>query len=298
MILASNPTLTQTQIDRIRAQRGLDRPILQRYGCWLVGRSEHLCRWWPGGRGLLRGDLGFSRLFGRRVGPLVLQRLGRTTFLMFPALALGFVLAWTAGIAAQRLERRWLDQAVSFLGLIGLATPLHWLGMLAVYVFALGLGWFPSSAIEDPAAPGVLSQLHHAALPVGVTALFFAGRWLRHVRAAIAEASGAPFVLALRARGVPEGPISWCIARNALPPVLVVVGHSIPIAFSGAVVIERVFVYPGMGSLLIDSVAADDYLVAIVVLLLYSTVTLLAALVADLALYLLDPRLRASGTLG
>lgn len=295
MILASGSEATAAYVDRVRALRGLDRPILARYGCWLIGRRESICAWWPGGQGVLRGDLGYSRVHGRPVRALLGERLARTLSLMVPAFVLGLGFALGLGVLAARHRGRAFDRVISGLGLLGLSVPLHWLALLAVLVFALGLGWFPTSGVEDVAAPGLRSQIAHAVLPILVTSVFYAGRWLRFARAAAAESLGAPFVLALRARGLSEGRVALHALRHTLVPVLTVVGHSLPAVFSGALVIERVFAYPGMGALLLESVLADDHLVAMVVLLGYAAATLLAAFLSDVAVWMLDPRLRTRG---
>lgn len=296
MLLASNPQLRLEQIDRIRARQGFDKPIIARYGCWLVGRGERICRWWPGGQGVLRGDLGFSRIHGRPVADLLSERIPRTLGLMLPAMVTAFVCSLVLGSWAARARDRWPDRLISAVGLAGLALPLHWLAMLAVLVFSLELHWFPASGVDSSVAPGPMSKLRYAALPILVTTIFYTGRWLRYVRASVAEASSAPFVTAMRARGLPDSRIALHLLRNAMVPIFTVVGHSLPVLFSGAVVIERVFAYPGMGTLLLESVLTDDHLVAAVVLLAYALATLVSALVTDVLLWSLDPRERRPGT--
>lgn len=292
LLLEADPSLSDERIEAVRALRGLDRSLPERYRCWLIGREGSGCGWWPGGQGLLRGDLGWSRAHGRPVGDLLLERLGRTLAIMGPAFALALVASLALGSWAAARRGRWPDQVVSGLGILGLAAPLHWVALLAVLAFGLGLGWLPTSGMEDPRAPGLASKVEHAVLPVAVTAAFFASRWIRHVRAAVAEVLAAPFVIALRSRGMTDRQIAGAVLRAALGPVLTVIGHSLPSLFSGSVVIERVFVYPGMGSLLLDAVYADDHLVAAVLLLGYSGVTLVAALATDLVVLAVDPRLR------
>jgi peptide/nickel transport system permease protein len=295
LLFAGDPRVSEARLDALRARRGLERPVLERYGCWLIGRREEVCAWWPGGEGLLRGDLGWSRAHGRPVEALLGERLFRTLSLMAPAFVLAAGLALGLGTWAAARRGRGPDRVISAASLVGLATPTHWLSLLAVLAFGVGLGWLPVSGIEDPRSPGWASRIEHAALPVLVTAVFYAGRWLRFVRAAVAEALGSPFVLALRARGIPERQIARHALRSALVPIVTVIGHSLPGLVSGSVVIERVFAYPGMGTLLLDAVYADDHLVAVVVLLVLAAATLTAALVADAVLLALDPRLRAGG---
>lgn len=293
-ILATDPGLSVQDVDRLRALRGWDRPVLERFGCWWLGRTETRCRYWPG-RGLLRGDLGWSTVHGRPVVDLVGERLARTLSIMVPGYFSAFVLAWAVGLSAARHPGGPWDRWVFGVGMLGLAFPLHWGAMLLVLVFSLGLGWLPSSGIHAFGEDSFGSRAVHAVLPVATIALYFSGRWLRYVRAAAIEAGRAPFVTGLRARGVSEAAVRRHVARNALLPVLSVVGQGAPVLFSGALVVERVFVYPGMGALLLDSVLEDDYLVAIVVLLIFSTASLGFSLLTDVVLWALDPRMRRSG---
>lgn len=290
-----NPSVDADELARLRKLRGLDRSLWERYGCWLIGQTERRCSWWPDGQGILRGDLGHSRTFGRPVRALLAERLPRTLGVMVPAFSMALILSLALGTWAAYRQGAWPDRLVAGLSMVGLAMPLHWLALMAILILAVGLGWFPSSGVEDPAAPSYLSRFYHAALPIFVTSSFYLGRWLRFVRATVAEALASPFVLALRARGVAESRVVIHATRNALTTTLAIVGHSVPALFSGAVIIERVFVYPGMGTLLVDSVLADEHLVAVAVMVGYAAATLSAALATDIALYFLDPRVSRSG---
>lgn len=282
------PGLSQTEVDRLRHLRGLDRSSLDRYRCWLLGTPATGCAWWPGGNGVLRGDWGVSARHGRPIADLVRERLPRTLGIMLPAFVGGLFLAVLLGSGAAARPGGALDRTLSTLAFIGNGIPLHWLGLLAVLVLSLRFELLPSSGVGW----GGLDSLRHAVLPVSVTALYFTGRWLRFVRAAVVDAARAPFVLGLRARGV-EGPrLVARVARNAMVPIVSVAGHALPSLFGGAAVIERVFVYPGMGTLLVESVQEKDHLTAMVLLLAYSALTLLSAALIDVVLFGLDPRLR------
>mgnify|MGYP006285424085 CR=1 FL=1 len=290
LIVGGHPGAGSDFAERVRRLRALDRSVPERYRCWLLGRDATGCDWWVGGQGVLRGDLGSSRVHGRPVAALLAERWPRTLALMGPAFLLGVGLALPLGAWSALRRGRALDRWTAGLGLIGVSVPLHWVGMGAIAVFGVRLGWLPTSGLGGSGfAAGA-----HLVLPAGVTGLFFAARWMRYVRAEVADALGAPFARAARARGLPERRVLGASLRAALPPVITVIGHSLPLLVSGSVVVERVFVFPGMGALLLDAVLGDDHLTAALLLALYSAATLFAAALADLLAAALDPRARGA----
>lgn len=292
LLLASNPDLTGETLAHIRALRGLDRPILEQYLCWLVGRQSGWCEVWPT-EGILFGDLGYSAVHRRPVDALVVGRLLRTMTIMVPAFALAVVLSLVLGVYAALYAGRWIDRLISGFVFVGLSLPVHWFAMMAVVVLAVGLGWFPPSGVEDPRVPGFVSRVHHALLPIWVLCTYYVGRWTRHIRGAVREELSAPYLDAARMKGISERRVLFAHALpNALLPFVTVVAQSMPVMFSGALVVERVFAYPGMGLLIFESVDQRDYLVAIVVLLIYAALTLGAAILADVLYSVLDPRVR------
>ena len=292
LLLASNPNLTGETLDRIRRLRGLDRPIHEQYVCWLIGRDRGGCTAWPT-EGLLFGDLGYSMVHHVPVRELLAERLLRTLTLMVPAFCSAALLAIVLGVYAALYSGTWLDRGVSGLVFVGLSLPAHWFAMMAILVFAVGLGWFPPSGVDDPRAPSLVARVHHAVLPVAVLCTYYVGRWTRHVRGAVREELKAPYLDAARMKGCSERAVVFRHALpNALLPFVTVVAQSTPVMFSGALIIERVFAYPGMGLLIFESVDQRDYLVAIVVLLIYAALTFVAALVADVLYAFLDPRVR------
>ena len=292
LLLASNPDLSGEALDRIRALRGLDRPIHAQYVCWLLGREHGSCAGWPTD-GLLFGDLGYSTVHHLPVRSLLGGRLLRTLTLMVPAFVLAVLVAVVLGVLSALHAGRWLDRAVGWFVFVGLSLPVHWFALMAVLVFAVGLGWFPPSGVDDPRSPGLFARVHHAVLPIAVLCTYYVGRWTRHLRAAVREELRAPYLDAARMKGRSEFAVVFRHALpNALLPFVTVVAQSMPVMFSGALVIERVFAYPGMGLLIFESVDQRDYLVAIVVLLIYAGLTLLAAWLADALYAVLDPRVR------
>lgn len=281
--------LSPAEVARIEQIRGRDQPILSRFHCWWVGPETSGCEWWPAGRGLLNGDLGFSRHFGRPISELLGERFPRTLWLMIPALGLALLVAVALGtVAAYAPGSRW-DRVLAGLSYFGHGVPAHWWALILIICFSLQLGWLPSSGLEDVDGGG---WLRHAVLPIAVLTTVFVSRWLRLVRAAVLEARTSPFARALLARGVDGVPHKVRVLRAALPTILVVVGHALPALISGSVVVERAFVYPGMGSLLFDGVAHRDPFIVATGTLTYVVMGLLAALFVDLVVVVLDPRAR------
>jgi peptide/nickel transport system permease protein len=289
---AADPTRSPAELSRLEAADGRGRPLLERYGCWLLGRREPSCAWWPGG-GLLNGDLGYSRIHKVPVAEIVGDRLANTLRLMIPALLIALAAAAVLGTLAAVRAGSLLDRALNALALLELAVPTHWLAMVAILIFAGALGWLPPSGVDDPRVPGLGGLVRHAVLPVLVLAATFAGRWFRFMRAAVLEVLGLEHLRTARAKGLPERTVILNHAvRNALIPLVGVVAETLPALFSGALITETVFSYPGMGVLLAESVEAHDLLVALSILLVFAALTMLATALQDAFYRALDPRLR------
>jgi peptide/nickel transport system permease protein len=293
-ILAQNPSLTAAEVERIRTLRGLDRPIAARYACWVIGRNSGGCDWWPS-EGLVFGDLGWSSVHHLPVSRVIAERLPNTLRIMLPALLFGLLLAIPLGVTAARNKDRIADRAIAAFTFVGTAAPVHWVALLSILVFAVELGWLPTGGVNRIGDPSLGSMLRHLVLPVGVSAIFFAGRWARHLRSAMLEVLSQDFVDTARAKGISERAVVGRHAlRNALLPLITEVTQALPPLFSGTLVIERIFSYPGIGLLIFESLEQDDHLVAVVVVLISAAVTMAAMLVADLAYYAADPRIRSS----
>jgi peptide/nickel transport system permease protein len=299
-LIASNPELSSEDVARIRTLRGLDRPITERYACWLFGRGEETigqsdgaCAYWPSAEGILGGDLGYSRVHKLRVSEVLAVRMPATFSLMLPAFLLSLVLAIVLGISSAVKNQSAYDRWVSRFCFAGMSLPVHWISLMAILFFAVCLGLFPAGGIRNPLSPSFGSMLHHAVLPISVLSLGFAARWTRFVRTSTLEVLNLDFVRTARASGVEERTLLVKhVLPNALLPLITVVAASAPALFSGALVVETVFTYPGMGVLIFESLMKNDHLVAIVVFLVYASLSLLFALVADLAYTVVDPRIR------
>ncbi len=291
-ILAQNPALTREEITRLRSLRLLDRPIAARYACWVIGQRKSACTWWPT-RGLVRGDLGFSSVHHLPVTEVVAERLPNTLRIMVPSLLLGVLLAIPLGVVAAKRKNRLADRAINAFSFVGTAAPVHWLAYLFVLLFALRLGWLPTGGVRDIGDRSFGSLFQHLLLPVAVSAIFFAARWARHVRSAMLEVLAEEYVAAARAKGISERAVLYRHAlANALLPLITEVTQSLPALFSGTLVIERIFSYPGIGLLIFESVEEADHLVAVVVVLISTALTMAAMWLADLCYFAADPRTR------
>ena len=281
LMASGDPRMTAEDMQRLRALHGVDRPILERYGAW-AGAA-------------LQGDLGWSRSSRRPVLEVLAPRLANTMLLMASALALALAIGLPLGIWAAARRDRFADRAINLACFAGAATPTFWLALLLMMLFAVQLGWLPAGSLP-PAGAGPLELLRHMALPVATLALAEAGVYARHMRAAMIDALGHDYVRTARAKGASELRVLFIHAlRNAALPVTTMVALGFGGLFSGALVTETMFAWPGMGKLIYDSILTSDFNVALVALLFATLMTLAANLLADLAYAALDPRISLEG---
>lgn len=269
---------------RLREAFGYDRPIPEQY-LRFVGN-------------VARGELGFSHSRNVPVRSALARALPETLLLMGTAMLLGLLggvalgawQGWNPGSRLSTLTDR--------LGLVVVSVPEFVLAVLLVLGPALAWGWFPVNGARSLVPPagllaGLLDRLHHLALPALTLALVLTAIVARHQRAAMAEVRDAPFIRAARARGISERALLWRHAlRSSLVPVLTLSGVILPSLVGGAVLVERVFAWPGMGTALVDAVIARDYHLVVGAVLVGSTGVVVGTLLADLALLWADPRQR------
>lgn len=270
--IAGDPRLTAEDAARLRALHGLDRPFPERYLAWAAG--------------LLRGKLGYSRLFAQPVASLLGPALLSTLALAGSAL----VIALAAGVALGALaaSRPRAAPFVDAIAVMGQAMPTFWLGILLIIAFAVTLGWLPAGSTAEQ---GI--GLRYLVLPMATLAVAHLAAYARHSAASLEATLTEPWIRTIRARGASEARV---LMRHAFPnaalPVLQIAALDAGALAGGALVTETVFARPGMGKLLYDAVMGNDTNLALVALLLVALVTMLATLGADLAQRALDPRLR------
>lgn len=262
-----------------RAELGLDEPVVVQYGIWL-GKA-------------VQGDLGYSLINGRPVTELLAERIGPTIELMLVGLVLSLLIAFPLGILAARRRNSVWDYGTAVVSLGSVSIPVFFLALLAIYVFTLKFQWLPSSGIGDPTAPGLLDSIRHLVLPALILGIANTGTYLRYVRGSMITELSADYVRTAEAKGAsPRRVVLRHALRNSLIPVLTVIATNMGQLLAGAVVIEQVFAWPGMGQLAVSSVRQQDYSVIVGFALLVAILVLLFNLLADVLYTVVDPRVR------
>jgi peptide/nickel transport system permease protein len=278
LMIAADPHLTSADVARLKALYGLDQPLLKRYFAWA--------------QAALAGNFGYSRLYATTAIAALLPRLANTALLMGVSFVLSLALALPLGALAARRPGSRLDTALNLLSFAGISVPPFWLALMLILVFAVALGWLPPGGSATIGDGGVLDRARHLVLPVSVLTLASLGTYLRYMRAAMIEALRQDYVRTARAKGASEARVLWGHAlRNALVPVITVVALSFGSLFSGALVTETMFAYPGMGKLIYDAILGNDFNLALAGLLFATLLVLLSNLAADIAYAAADPRI-------
>ena len=279
--LATNPNVPPEVREALRLKFGLDDPILVRYLHWLTA--------------MLQGDWGFSFASRVNVDDLILQRLPTTLFVVGSSQVLALLVAVPVGILAALRPYSLLDQVANTLAFVGFSLPTFFTGLLFILVFSLKLDWLPFVYNADVAATGwrwYWEHLRQAIMPIAVLGLFQAASYTRYVRASVLDVARLDYVTTARAKGLGEGAVTLRhIARNAMIPVVTLVALQIPAVFGGAIVTEQIFRVPGIGSLLINAMLANDTPVVMAVTFVFACLVVLFNLVADLLYGWLDPRI-------
>lgn len=278
--------LSASMRETLRRQYGLDQPLATQY-------VRYVAR-------LARGDLDTSLAQQRPVRTILAEALPRTLLLMGAALVLGFALGIVVGATQAARHGSALDRVVSRLTVALSAIPDFWLALAFVLLFALRLRWFPVSGMQDETMHEFLTPLGrvrdiawHLALPATTMALVFAAVVARHQRQALLDVLPDDYVRSARAKGVGERTIIMRHAlRNALRPTITLFGLALPALVSGAIFVEFIFAWPGMGRTAVEALAARDYPLVLGTTLVASTLVVVGSIVADLLAALVDPRLR------
>lgn len=248
----------------------------------------------------MAGDLGWSVTFSRPVLSVIGERLPNTLLLMTAATALSFLLGSALGVVAGSRPRSWPDRILSFGSLALYAVPSFWMGLVLLILFGVQLRWLPLSGMETIASgkTGIARAVdiaRHLVLPTCALGFVYLGLYLRMMRAGMAEAWRSDFVRGLRARGLPEGRVRRHVVRNALLPLVTMLGVQSAAMLGGSVVVESVFAIPGLGRLAYEAVSSRDTPLLLGIIIVSAVVVMLVNLMIDLAYLRLDPRIGASG---
>lgn len=271
---------TAAQREARLRQYGLDQPAPVRYIQWLGSA--------------LRGDLGRSINQGLPVATLLKQRLGTTLQLAFAAMVLTAVMGVLLGVIAALYNNRWPDHFVSVLSTLGMSMPNFWLGIVTIIVFSVQLRWLPTGGAYTIGAEfSIVDRLKHMILPAGVLAFGLMPNVVRITRAAVLEVMSSDYVRTARAKGLTYHAVLWKhTMKNALVPVIAILGLITTVLFSGSVVIESVFGWAGLGRLAIEAAYGRDYPVILGVTMLVGVIVVLTNLMVDLLYAVVDPRIR------
>ena len=266
-------------LSQLRQRWGLDEPIHLQYLKWLANA--------------VRGDLGWSYVDGRAVTQVVLERVPATLLLTVSALLFSTVAGSALGILAALRRRTRIDEACGLVATLCYSSPSFWLGLLAVLVFSVSLGWLPSGGMRSPGQEASAPDLAaHLVLPAVILGIREAGRIGRVVRTSLVAAAEQDYARTAIAKGL--GPLAvMCrhLLRNALLPLISLIGVAIPGLLSGAVVVETVFGWPGLGRLAIQAALQRDYPVLMGEVVIVACLALLGSLLADIATVAADPRI-------
>ena len=270
---------TREDVERLRRDLGLDRALPVQYARW-VGR-------------VLQGDLGRSIPLGREVLPEVLVRFRATLILTAGALAVALVIGVPAGIVSATRQYTWLDRLSMGVAVTGVSLPVFWTGIMLIIVFSLTLRWFPSSGMFAPYGGGLGDLLWHLALPAVTLGTASAAALARMTRSAVLEIVRQDFVRSARAKGLGErAVVGRHVLKNALNPIVTVLGIQVGTLLGGAILTETVFSWPGLGSMMVRAIQARDYPLVQGGVLLIATTFVLVNLLVDLLYAVFDPRIR------
>ena len=269
---------TDTQVAALRHDLGLDRPLPVQFALW-IGRALH-------------GDLGTSLFLRIPVTWDILQHLGPTATLSLLGLSVALVIGIPVGVVSAVFRNSWLDQLSLALAMLGAAVPSFWLGLSLIILFAVDLGWLPSSGYQSPAT-GVWHSLEYLLLPAFALGVPSSSLIIRFTRSSLLDVLGNDYIRTARAKGLRGRAVIFRHAfRNALVPILTVVGLTFAALMGGAVVTENVFSLPGIGQLVVSSVLRRDYPVIQGVVLMVATAYVVINLGVDLLYFAVDPRVR------
>lgn len=279
MLLQSGRMVDPAAVEAYRVRLGLDQPVPVQYARWLGAAAQ--------------GDLGVSFTSGRPVARVILERLPATVELMGTSFLLAAVLALLVGVVSAVRQYSWFDHVGTGLSFTGIAMPVFWFGLILQLVFAVQLGWLPVSGRRTVGVSSILDHARHLVLPALVLSLRYVAGWSRYLRSSMLGALRSDYIRTARAKGLSERQVVWGHAlRNAMVPVVSVMALDTAGLFSGAIITEVVFAWPGIGRLFVVSMEQRDYPVLMGVLLMGSLMVILFNLLADLVYGWLDPRIR------
>ena len=278
--MLKGPRISDAALQAKEIAAGLDKPLIVQYFVWL----------WQ----LLQGNLGYSMKSYEPVSAMIGSHIGPTLLLMGASLTLSLLIAVPAGIYSAVKQYSKGDYAVVTASFIGSSIPSFFLALILIYIFTVKLGILPSGGMNTLGMDGsVADTIRHMVLPVTVLAVSLAGSNIRYIRSSFLEILQQDYLRTARAKGIGYKRVIWKHAmRNALLPIVTVIGMQIPMLFGGAVIIEQVFSWPGLGLMTMTAIMGRDYPVIMGVFLLSAVVVLVSNLITDILYALVDPTIQ------
>lgn len=272
--------LPEEQREALREQLGLDQPLPIRYFYWL----------WEA----LQGNLGVSAKNMEPVADAIGRRVLPTLTLMGTALVIGISVGIVLGLVGAVKKYSFIDNLMTVFAFLGISFPVYLLGLLGLYIFALQLGWLPSGGMSTPGrGDGFIESIRHLILPSLIISIQYIASTMRYTRTAMLDVLDQDYVRTARAKGLKDRVILLRHAlKNALIPITTIIGSYIPSLLGGAVFIEAIYAWPGMGSLFVDGVESRDYALIMGLILILAIIILVVNLLVDIAYAVVDPRVR------
>ncbi len=275
------PQASPDAVAELREKLGLNQPMWKQYIDYLLG--------------VLQGDFGWSTSYNSEVMPLILSRLPATLSITLTGLVIAALVGVPIGVESALHQNTWLDYVFMVIALIGVSMPIFWLGLMLVLTFSVNLGLLPAMGMGSM-ANGVWDVVSHMILPVFCLATIPASTLARIARSSMLDTIGADYIKSLRSRGVRETLVIWKHAfKNALPPIVTVLGLQIASAFTGAILTENIFSWPGLGTLIVNAVNGRDYSLIQGTVLFTAVVFVIVNLVVDIVYTIINPRVSYEG---
>lgn len=282
-MIPGNPALTmlgpqapKESVEQLEQELGLDKSKGEQYIMYL--------------KQILSGDFGRSYSYNQSVVELIMERVPNTLVITLTSLFIALILGMIVGIVSAVRQYSILDYIFMVLALIGVSMPIFWMGLMLVLLFSVNLGWLPAMGMGDP-ANGMWDVLSHMILPCFCLATIPMATFARITRSSMLEVVNSDSVKALRARGLKEGVVIWKHAlKNALPPIVTVLGLQLATAFTGAILTESIFSWPGMGTMIVSAIDNRDYALIQGVVLFTAIVFVVINLIVDVVYTIINPK--------
>jgi peptide/nickel transport system permease protein len=276
--LAMGYEAAESDVQRVREELNLTRPLGEQYFLWIIG--------------LFKGDFGLSIVFDRSVADLLHERLPRTVSLGIPAMIIAVIVGVGFGIISALERGKWIDQVITLIATLGVGTPQFWIGIVGIYIFAIGLKLLPMQGFTAPSQDFPL-YLKKAVMPVFCMCIVMLASLARQTRSNMLEVINQDYIRTARANGIPMYKIIFKHAlKNALIPVITIIGMQLRVVIGGSLLVEQVFSIAGIGTMLTHAISNRDYFVVQSCVLIISLFTVAANMIVDILYGVIDPRIR------